>query len=436
MTTNSRMERDITDALGAEVAGSMPANLEHDILATTGRMRPLPRWLALLKEPPMRIHHRLAVGSPTVRLIGVMALTIALALATAGAVAVGASLLPEPSKPPPFGTAVTGSMYYSQDGDIYRAGPDGSDPVAIVTGATNDRFPGLSRDGTRMIFLRGEGEDDGQVLHAILAQADGTVIRDLGPVSHWFDFSPDDSLLAVCCDGGTIATMTLEGVRTPLDLGGLEPMSIVNWRPTEGKELIFLAHPDTETAAVGLYGIAPDGSGLRQIGELDTDDTVRSDQQIGFGGLQLSPDGSTAAYWNWEPDTSDDGMGPFLHLLDLDTGKQLPVPFGPEDGHGVTPQFSPDGEWVVYEGDSLAVPGRSALLYGPVDGSVPMREIGPSFDYTWRDGFSFLPDGTKVLLALKPDDIHPSVLIDVETGASTELEDIADQDRTWQRLAP
>ncbi len=230
-----------------------------------------------------------------------------------------------------------------------------------------------------MIFLRGEGEDDGQVLHAILAQADGTVIRDLGPVSHWFDFSPDDSLLAVCCDGGTIATMTLEGVRTPLDLGGLEPMSIVNWRPTEGKELIFLAHPDTETAAVGLYAIAPDGSGLRQIGELDTDDTVRSDQLVAFSGLQLSPDGSTAAYWNWEPDTSDDGMGPFLHLLDLDTGEQLPVPFAPADGHGVTSQFSPDGEWVVYDGDSLAVPGRSALLYGPVDGSVPMREIGPAY---------------------------------------------------------
>ncbi len=134
MTTDSRMERDITDALDAEVAGSMPADLEHDILATTGRMRPLPRWLALLKEPPMRIHHRVAVGSPTVRLIGVMALTIALALATAGAVAVGASLLPEPPKPPPFGTAVTGSMYYSQDGDIYRA-----EPGRLAPGRHRDR---------------------------------------------------------------------------------------------------------------------------------------------------------------------------------------------------------------------------------------------------------------------------------------------------------
>jgi hypothetical protein len=357
---------------------------------------------------------------------------MALALATAGAVAVGASLLPEPPKPPPFGLAANGAMYYSQDGDVYRADPDGSNPIAIVTGPTTDRFPGLSRNGTKMIFLR--GEDDGQVLHAMLANAAGTDIKDLGPVSDWFDFSPDDSLLAVCCDGGTIGTMTLEGDRTPLDLGGLEPMYLVNWRPTEGKELIFLAHPETGSPDVGLFAIHPSGTGLRQIGELDTDKATSTDN-LAFSGLQLSSDGVTAAYWDWEKDSSDDGAGPFLHLLDLDTGQQLPVPFAPPDGHGVTPQFSPDGRWVVFEGDSTTTPGRSSLIYASVDGTVPAREIGPAFDYTYRDGFSFLPDGTKVLLALTPGNIRPSVIIDVETGAATELEDVYDQDRTWQRLA-
>lgn len=428
MNTDTRLQSDITDVLLAEVSGSVPDGLLDDILTTTSRIRPLPRWLALLKEPPMRIHHRVAVGSPTARLVWVWALVLALVLATAGVVAVGAVRPSGPPPPPPFGLATNGSMYYADKGDIYRADTDGSNPVPIVTGPTTDRFPGLSRDGTKMTFLRGE---EGQPLNAILASADGTVIKDLGPISDWLDFSPDDSLLAYCCDGGTIGTMTLDGVRTPLELGGLEPMYLVNWRPTAGRELIFLAHPAKGSLDVGMYAIAPNGSGLRQIGPLDTDAAVGADaeDEIAFSGLQLSADGVTAAYWNWEVSGV---TGPRLHLRNLDTGKELDVPFALPSGHGVSPQFTPDGKWVVFESDSVITPGRSSLFYAPVDGSVPAREIGPAFDYTWREGFSILPDGKKVLLSFLPTDSHPSVLIDLDGGAPVELADVA-EGRTWQR---
>lgn len=426
MNSERRLQSDITEVLLAEVAGSVPDRLLNDILTSTSRMRPLPRWLALLKEPPMRIHHRVAVGSPTARLVWVLALVLGLVLATAGFVAVGASRLPGPPVPPPFGLASNGGMYYANNGDIYRAEPDGSDPVPIVTGPTTDRFPGLSRDGTKMIFLRGEGDP----LDAILAAADGTIIKDLGPISDWFDFSPDDSLLAYCCDGGTIGTMTLDGDRTPLDLGDLQPMYLVLWRPIAGTELIFLAHPEAGSLAVGLYAIAPDGSGLRQIGPLDTDAVDTDDKSlIAFDTLQLSADGVTAAYWNWE---LSGVTGPRLHLRDLDTGEELDVPYAPAGGHGVTTQFSPDGKWVVFEGTSVTTPGLSSLFYAPVDGSVPAREIGPAFDYTWREGFSILPDGTKVLLAFYPTDSHPSVIIDVNGGEPVELATVS-EGRTWQR---
>ncbi|MBA3236117.1 MAG: hypothetical protein H0T59_09020 [Chloroflexi bacterium] len=427
MNSERRLQSDITEVLLAEVAGSVPDRLLNDILTSTSRTRPLPRWLALLKEPPMRIHHRVAVGSPTARLVWVLALVLGLVLATAGVVAVGASRLPGPPAPPPFGLATNGSMYYADNGDIYRADPDGSNPVPIVTGPTTDRFPGLSRDGTKMIFLRGE---DGQALDAILATADGTVIKDLGPISDWFDFSPDDSLLAYCCDGGTIGTMTLDGDRTPLDLGDLQPMYLVMWRPIAGSELIFLAHPKAGSLDVGLYAIAPDGTGLRPIGALDVPE-VDGQNSVAFGSLQLSTDGVTAAYWNWEQDATTGVMGPRLHLRDLDTGEELDVPFAP-DRHGVTPQISPDGKWVVFEDDSVTTPGRSALFYAPIDGAVPAREIGPAFDYTWREGFSFLPDGTKVLLVFYPTDIHPSVILDVNGGEPVELADVS-EGRTWQR---
>jgi WD40-like Beta Propeller Repeat len=425
MNIERRLETEITDVLLAEVAGSVPDRLLDDILTSTSRIRPLPGWLALLKEPPMRIHHRVAVGSPTARLVWVSALVLAVVLATAGVVAVGASRLSGPPAPPPFGLATNGSMYYADNGDIYRANTDGSNPVAIVTGPTTDRFPGMSRDGTKLIFLRGT---DGTPLNAILATADGTVIKDLGPVSDWFDFSPDDTRLAYCCEGGTIGTMTLEGIRTPLELGKLRPMNLVNWRPTAGRELIFLAHPDEGSLDVGLYAIAPDGTGLRQVGPLDTD-AINATDLIAFDGLQLSSDGVTAAYWNWEVSGV---LGPRLHLRNLDTGKELDVPFAPVSGHGVSPQFTPDGRWVVFESDSMTTPDRSSLFYAPVDGSLPAREIGPAFDYNWREGFSILPDGTKVLLSFYPTDIHPSVIIDLNGGAPVELADVG-EGRTWQR---
>jgi len=430
MTSERRLQGDITDVLLAEVAGSVPDRLLDDVLTATSQMRPLPRWLALLKEPPMRIHHRVAVGSPTARLVWVLALVAALALATVGIVAFGATRLPSPPAPlpSPFGLATNGSMYYADNGDVYRAGPDGSNPVPIVSGPTTDRFPGLSHDGTKIIFLRGE---DGQPLDAILADADGTVIKDLGPVSDWYDFSPDDTRLAYCCDGGTIGTMTLDGDRTPLDLGGLQPMYLVNWRPTAGSELIFLAHPEAGSLAVGLYAIGLDGSGLRQIGALDSEavDADGVGELIAFDALQLSADGVTAAYWNWE---MSGVTGPRMHLRNLDTGEELDVPFAPADGHGVTTQFSPDGKWVVFDSASVTTPTMSSLFYAPIDGSVPAREVGPAFDYNWREGFSFLPDGTKILLSFYPTDIHPSLIIDVNGGEPIELADVSDG-RTWQR---
>ena len=53
----------------------------------------------------MRTTSRVAVGSPTFRLVAIIALTLALVLAAGAAVVVGASLLPSPGPnlPAPFG---------------------------------------------------------------------------------------------------------------------------------------------------------------------------------------------------------------------------------------------------------------------------------------------------------------------------------------------
>lgn len=81
-----------------DVTGTADTAHLDQILSATGQTRPAPRWLALLKEPPMRIQtqQRIVAGSPARRPILVLAGIGLLILALVAAI-VGAQLL-QPSK--------------------------------------------------------------------------------------------------------------------------------------------------------------------------------------------------------------------------------------------------------------------------------------------------------------------------------------------------
>ena len=97
MNTDARLEQRVADALNRAASTREPDGLLDSALSTVGRTRTRPRWLALIKEPPMRIHSRVAVGSPTVRLAYLFMLTLLLTIVATGAVVAGASLLPNPA---------------------------------------------------------------------------------------------------------------------------------------------------------------------------------------------------------------------------------------------------------------------------------------------------------------------------------------------------
>lgn len=80
-----------------DVAGTADQGHLDQILSATGQMRPAPRWLALLKEPPMRIQtqQRIVAGSPARRPILVLA-GIGLLILSLVAAVVGAQLLQRP----------------------------------------------------------------------------------------------------------------------------------------------------------------------------------------------------------------------------------------------------------------------------------------------------------------------------------------------------
>ena len=103
----------------------------------------------LMKEPPMRISSRVVVGSPTLRLAAILALTLALALALRAAVAGAASLLPgEPVRRPHSGPPATAPSPTPRTATSTSPTPDGTNDRAIIAG------PGLTNgrgSGTRVI---------------------------------------------------------------------------------------------------------------------------------------------------------------------------------------------------------------------------------------------------------------------------------------------
>jgi hypothetical protein len=87
MNDQRAFDHEVETWIMAEASMSPPDQTLDDILVATGRQRPLPRWLALIKEPPMRTNSHIAVGSPTVRVAAIVAATLLLiaAMATVGA---------------------------------------------------------------------------------------------------------------------------------------------------------------------------------------------------------------------------------------------------------------------------------------------------------------------------------------------------------------
>jgi len=152
MSKQIDIDRMVAELLTETAARREPAGLLDSVLSTTGRSRPRPRWLAFIKEPPMRISSRVAVGSPTMRLARVTAVSAALVLVLGAAVGAVASLVPSPSPLPPPPTAAppsptlppaactavvcaTGPLADARAGQSATRLADGS--VLVIGGATD-----------------------------------------------------------------------------------------------------------------------------------------------------------------------------------------------------------------------------------------------------------------------------------------------------------
>ena len=94
MNDQSSFERLVADQFDRVGPGRAISDMIHDELLSQARQgRQRPRWLALIKEPPMRTSSRLAVGSPAARVVAILVATLLLAVVVAGAGIAGSRLL-------------------------------------------------------------------------------------------------------------------------------------------------------------------------------------------------------------------------------------------------------------------------------------------------------------------------------------------------------
>jgi len=209
MNDDRNLERAIASTYEEIAPSREPRGLLDDVLLTTSHTRQRPSWLALIKEPPMRLSSSLAVGSPTVRVAAILVATLLITLMVAGAGIAGSRLL-----------AADGTIVVDQNGNgttttitaAVEMAEDG-DTILIKPG-TYDESIVLTKD----ITIRGDGDRDAIVVE---------VSEELGRTSWGLeaDLDPNSPTAFVFTDSdATLEHLTVRGDSSRILIRGGAPV--------------------------------------------------------------------------------------------------------------------------------------------------------------------------------------------------------------------
>jgi len=201
MNDERSFERFVADHIAEQGGLPMPDDFYDDIDAYTSRHRQPPRWLAFIKEPPMRISSSLAVGSPTVRVAAIIAATLLITLMVAGAGVAGSRLLAadgtivvDPSGDGTV-TTITEAVAMAEDGD-----------TILVRPGTYDESVTITKD----IKISGEGDRDTIIVELSVEMRPGVSGNDPDlPIA--FLFQESDATLEGLTVRGESARIVISG---------------------------------------------------------------------------------------------------------------------------------------------------------------------------------------------------------------------------------
>jgi hypothetical protein len=338
-----------------------PEHLLGEVLARTARTRRRPAWSSLERWNLMSaITSRFAPSSPVPWRLLAVAAALLLAL-VAGLVLVGGGAFDTTA--PPYGLAGNGQIAYANEGDIVIADQPGTAPTVLLGGATDDRLPYFSQDGSRLLFLRGPNE----AVELWAANADGSDARKLQDASNWIpriDWSPDSRsiLLTELSDGdGRFKLVAVDGSGASTFDTGLEIVEAGAFRPTTGAQISFRGSDGAGNW--GFYLANRDGSDMVRL-ELDpgfvSDPYYSENSPFYFNELAWSSDGRRIAFHTLEPDPySAAGPGYRIHVADVDAAGVV--------SNERTLEFS------ALRDDEFAaqfIPGTSDIVFQTIDGTT------------------------------------------------------------------
>jgi Tol biopolymer transport system component len=429
----------------ADLAQPLTSDYLPDLLVRTRRVRQRPAWAFPERWIPMTVITRRAPGTSLRGLRVALGLSVAILLALILAIGM---LLATGSAPPPLVTAPkNGLIAYGHDGDIWVADADGGAPRVLVGGPTMDEGPWWSRDGRRLLFVR--LVDGGAQLASVDAAGNDLRVLTPDPLNGltWFDWSPDGQQIVIDWNAGADGNASLalvaadgSGIIAPLETG------MASDSPTfspDGSRILFRGIAD---GVPGLYTIPSMGGEVS--GPLATSDTTTSAYAQFRGAYDMlnpswSPDGSRIAFVRLEDGAGADiDATPWrIHVMNADgtDPRRIEVSADSDDEYG--PSWSPDGTRIglqVLDADPTMrneLGRRAAQVAVVTPDGIEEPWLSEPIAYQSNPGnpnatdFLWSPDSTTMLVSEAG---RPSALLDIATGARTDLTWEATGGWSWQ----
>jgi DNA-binding beta-propeller fold protein YncE len=409
------LERRIATWMATE-ALDRDATAELDqILTATSLKRPEPRWLALLKEPPMRLSSPgAAVGLPARRLVLTFIVLALLAVGAAAAI-VGSQLIKTSVIEPPVTSAPTatpqppvGAQFVWRSTGPGQGFVPGSnmafDPQGRIwtVDPPNDRFAIFTRDGTFVEYWGTAGTADGQLslrrqdtgdgYGAVVFEPDGSFfVLDVGNGRVQLFDAARNFVRAWSTAGTSGQYSRLTAMAVSAD-GTLyifdEVLGIIERRDQAGAFLASIpAYPNGGSGENTANGIAVDAAGNLYVSQIESRQVIKLDP---LGNLLATFRSSTTVRFTDQPgQIAVDSAGRVFVTQGSSRGSQPGVlvfsadgqslggfgTVGPEDGQ----LYFPTG--IILDGEGNLYVKDEGLIAGPqlVPGSIQKFVLSPPF---------------------------------------------------------